>query len=230
MKPPHSFDSLLKLLIERKVPFLVTFFAVVVITYGVLYIIDFIPEHETETEQVTASETIEEMEIIEAVTSPQNESTAPPPAEVPIEPLPIKMIIDKLDKEIKILNPTEATIPAMDAALLEGAVRHPDSADFEKVGNIFLLGHSSYLPNVFNKNFQAFNGIQELTWGDKIRLQSGDTEYVYSVKTVRKETATEAIVPYTWGEAKLTLVTCNVYGAKEDRFVVVAELVESTKL
>ena len=92
------------------------------------------------------------------------------------------------------------------------------------------MGHSSYLPNVFNKNFQAFNGIQKLVWGDEIRLQSDGFEYVYRVDTVRKEKSTNAVVPYTWGTAKLTLVTCNSFASKEDRFVVVATLVSTTVL
>jgi LPXTG-site transpeptidase (sortase) family protein len=141
------------------------------------------------------------------------------------KPKPIKIIFDSLDKEIVILNPDESTIAAMDEALLDGVVRHPDSADFERTGNMLLLGHSSYLPNILNKNFQAFNGIQKMTWGDKVRLQSGDTEYVYRVERVREEKASEVVVPYDWGESRLTMVTCNSFGSKEDRYIVEAELI-----
>jgi LPXTG-site transpeptidase (sortase) family protein len=109
-------------------------------------------------------------------------------------------------------------------------VRHPDSADFKNVGNIFILGHSSYLPNVVNKSFQAFNGIQKMTWGDKIRLQSADTEYIYRVEKVYKTKASDAVVPPTPGKARLTLATCNSFGSKDDRFVVEAVLIDTKPL
>ena len=92
--------------------------------------------------------------------------------------LPVRMVIDSLGKVIPVLNPNSNKIADLDEALLKGAVRHPDSALIGEEGNIFILGHSSYLPQVRNKNFQAFNGIQELKWGDTIKLQSESKEYI----------------------------------------------------
>ncbi len=230
MKPATSFDELYRQMRLRKISFFTAFFIVVFVTYTFLYAIDFIPEpvgHDDAERQTNVTVQIEKDTIAEITTPIEKEEKNTPVTAT--DPLPTKIFIDKLNREVAILNPTEATIPAMDAALLKGIVRHPDSADFQKTGNMLLLGHSSYLPNVLNKNFQAFNGIQKLTWGDTIRVQSGDTEYIYRVDKVHKESATDVVVPYDWGTAKLTLVTCNVYGAKEDRFIVEAVLV-STKL
>lgn len=223
MKNPYSFDSFLKLLIERKVAFLVTFFCVVTVSYALLYIIDFIPEpiETEESQEVVAEEAV-------VVTKP-----AEPIAEaikVKVDPLPISIYFDALDKKVAVLNPKSREIADLDTALLSGAVRHPDSADFSEDGNIFILAHSSYLPNVLNKNFQAFNGIQQLTWGDTIRVQSADTEYIYRVQKVYEAKAAEVFVPDTPGEAKLTLATCNSFGSKDDRYMVEAELVSSKKL
>jgi len=221
MKNPYSFDSFLKLLIERKVAFLVTFFCVVTVSYALLYIIDFIPEpiEIEESQEVVAEEAV-------VVTKP-----AEPIAEMTqVDPLPISIYFDALDKEVTVLNPKSREIADLDTALLSGAVRHPDSADFSEDGNIFILAHSSYLPNVLNKNFQAFNGIQQLTWGDTIRVQSADTEYIYRVQKVYEAKAAEVFVPDTPGEAKLTLATCNSFGSKDDRYMVEAELVSSKKL
>lgn len=148
-----------------------------------------------------------------------------------VDPLPLKIIFDDLEgRTVTVNNPTSRSIADLDEALLSGVVRHPDSADFQNVGNILILGHSSYLPNVFNKSFQAFNGIQQLTWGDKIRVQSADTEYVYQVDKVFKAPASEVVVDQSWGEAKLTLATCNSFGSKDDRFIVEATLVSSKPL
>ena len=216
MKSPQSFNELYTQFKLRKIPFFVAFFIVVMLTYGVLYAIDFIPEPipaaPSEIEEVTP------VSDVVAATEPEQEQVE--------HPLPTKIIFDSLNnKEVTVLNPASRDIEDLDEALLEGVVRHPDSADFEHEGNIFILGHSSYLPNVLNHNFQAFNGIQELTWGDRIRLQSEDTEYVYRVERVFQAAAADVIVPFTPGEARLTLSTCDSFGSKDDRFVVEAVLI-----
>ena len=224
MKAATSFNELYRQIRLRKVAFFVTFFVAVLLAYTVLFIIDFIPEPVKEvpvdkaTTQTQVSQEVEEMEeVVEMVPAVDS-------------PLPLKVIFDTLDREVTVLNPASRAIAALDTALLDGAVRHPDSADFTEDGNIFILAHSSYLPNVFNKNFQAFNGIQDLTWGDTVRLQSEDMEYVYRVDKVYKAMASEVFVPETPGEAKLTLATCDSFGSKDDRFMVEATLVESHKI
>ncbi|MFT5849227.1 MAG: LPXTG-site transpeptidase (sortase) family protein [Patiriisocius sp.] len=223
MQYPHSFNELLRQLLIRKVSFFFTFFFVILLSYAILFIIDFIPEP-IEEDTVTAVEEVEEEPIKEVL--PEVEEVK----SVVESPLPIKIIFETLDREVTVLNPASRAIVDLDEALLDGAVRHPDSADFSEDGNIFILAHSSYLPNVFNKNFQAFNGIQELTWGDKIRVQSDDMEYVYSVKKTYKAKATEVFVPETPGEANLTLATCNSFGSKDDRFMVEAKLIGEYKI
>lgn len=224
MKAATSFNELYRQIRLRKVAFFVTFFVAVLLAYTVLFIIDFIPEPVKEvpvdkaTTQTQVAQEVEEMEeVVEVVPAVDS-------------PLPLKIIFDTLDREVTVLNPASRAIAALDTALLDGAVRHPDSADFTEDGNIFILAHSSYLPNVFNKNFQAFNGIQDLTWGDTVRLQSEDMEYVYRVDKVYKAMASEVFVPETPGEAKLTLATCDSFGSKDDRFMVEATLVESHKI
>lgn len=213
MKTASSFRELYEQLRLRKIPFFVVFFFVVTLTYGVLYAIDFVPE------PVSA----EPVEVEPVSETPAVAAAAPEPV---AHQLPNKIIFDSLQgKEVVVLNPESRDIATLDAALLEGVVRHPDSADFQNEGNIFILGHSSYLPNVLNRNFQAFNGIQDLTWGDHIRLQSQDTEYVYRVERVFQASASDVIVPMTPGEARLTLATCDSFGSKDDRFVVEAVLI-----
>ena len=227
----NPFDRILQRLWARRVPFFLVFFSVVLATYAVLFAIDFIPEPVSETED-SANSVLEDIKSKLANQANQAKAADEP---VVVEPvvtsiLPIKIIFDTLDKEVAVLNPESREIADLDEALLEGVVRHPDSADFGEAGNIFILGHSSYLPNVFNKNFQAFNGIQELEWGDKIRLISVDTEYTYQVEKVYKAKASGVVVPYTPGKANLTLATCNSFGSKDDRFIVEAKLINTKNL
>ena len=218
-----SFDDLYQRLMVRKVTFVLVFFVTVVITYGILFAIDFIPEpiNDNPTQPVDATIKVENTDY----TAKNNDFSDITVEPVVASPLPVKIVFDSLDREVEVLNPVSREIADLDEALLEGAVRHPDSADFEHEGNIFILAHSSYLPNVLNKNFQAFNGIQELTWGDKIRLYSEDTEYIYRVEKVYEAKASEVFVPETPGEANLTLATCNSFGSQDDRYMVEARLI-----
>lgn len=143
---------------------------------------------------------------------------------------PLRVIAEKIGLDEKIQNPASADIRALDAALLKGVVRYPGSALAGQDANMFLFGHSSYLPFVYNKNYKVFNGIQKLAVGDDIRVQSHGAEYRYKVLSVRLTKADEALVDLSPGTRKLTLSTCNSFGAKSERFVVEAEFVASRSL
>jgi LPXTG-site transpeptidase (sortase) family protein len=213
--------SLFDAISVRKVPFLVTFFIIFTLTYGLLYAVDFLPEPVTgeETEVV-----VEEAEV-----------TPTPAAEVPVvtaatTELPIKLTIPAFDRVVTVLNPETRDIVALDAELLKGVVRHPDSARLGEEGNVVILGHSSYLPNVMNRNFQALNGVQKMKWGDIIELESESTIYTYRVEKVYQAKASGVTIPTDVKGKRLTLVTCNSFGAKEDRFIVEAKLLSEKAL
>ncbi|MCA9362871.1 sortase [Candidatus Kaiserbacteria bacterium] len=177
-------------------------------------------EEETEyPEEVIAVPTVEDINNIE--TGVVSHSI---PAQVAV--LPTSISISKLGKTVQVLNPSSRTIADLDTALLDGVVRHPDSATLDQEGNVFILGHSSYLPRVFNKNFQAFNGIQDLVWGDIITVSSADAVYEYRVEKVYKAKAQDATVPIAGTGHMLTLATCNSFGSVDDRYIVEAKLVE----
>jgi LPXTG-site transpeptidase (sortase) family protein len=137
--------------------------------------------------------------------------------------MPLEISIPKLGRTVTVLNPTSRSIEDLDAALLEGVVRHPDSATLNQQGNVFILGHSSYLPNVFNRNFQAFNGLQDLAWGDTIEIASEDMVFEYRVDKVYKADASDTTVPIAGEGHRLILATCNSFGSVDDRFIVEAK-------
>lgn len=227
---------------EQKTRFIITFFFVFLGMYTFLYIIDFLPEEPTE-EVVTEAA----VEVTEAEREQMSDETDRPQS-MPAEPvtiddiqeqtnaavpsgsetnkpdLPIAITIAKLDRTIDVLNPASRTIADLDAALLEGVVRHPDSAAPNQDGNVFILGHSSYLPSVFNRNFQAFNGIQNLEWGDEITLATEGMIYTYRVEKVYRARASEVTVPIANTGQMLTLATCNSFGSTDDRYIVEATL------
>ena len=217
--------SIIDRISERKYTFLGAFFLVFLVSYLVLVAIDFVPEKPTEGND----EASEEIEITEI------EDTASQDFELPIgsleEPvLPQTLYIEKLDRRVPVENPTSRTIADLDAALLSGVVRHPDSAHLAQDGNVFILGHSSYLPNVINKNFQAFNGIEKLEWGDTIELISDSYVLTYEVEKVYKARAQDVTVPIAGTGPRLTLATCNSFGSIDDRFIVEAKRVSVRQL
>jgi len=201
-------DAIFEEIWKKKFTFFSTFFVVTALSYGLLVAVDFIPE---EPESQNTQETKEMASTAEDAT-------------------PNRIIIDKLDREVVILNPSSTNVADLDKALLGGVVRHPDSADLLSAGGMFLFGHSSYLPVVKNRNFQAFNGLDTLEWGDLIRVQSSDFEYIYRVDRVYEEKASVAAVETVGTEKRLSLVTCNTFGAKDDRFIVEAVLIDSFPL
>lgn len=215
--PLHPFTAQPSNFIEQKVVFFLVFVGVTTLTFGFFYVIDFLPQ----APHATAS-------LNTAITPVVPEDVAVPVTPEFFAPYPISLRIDSLDKEVPVLNPESRVVSALDEALLKGVVRHPDSADLINTGTIFILGHSSYLPNVLNKNFQALNGIQNLVKGDTVRLRSSDGEYVYAVDRVYEAKASAADVPIQWDSAKLVLATCDSFGSKDDRFVVEATLVSKT--
>lgn len=202
---------------DNKLRFFVSFAIVSFIGYGVLFIADIIPEPITSTE--VAQETVGAEEVV--ANTRQETITATTPT---------LLIIDSLKKNIAINNPTSTVVDDLDTSLLAGAVRYPGTANMEQNSTMFLFGHSSNLAYVKNKNFQAFNDIEKLVWGDLIRIQSGSRENVYRVDRVYQQKASVASIDLIRNTQTLTLVTCNNFGSKDDRYVVEASLIGSRSI
>jgi LPXTG-site transpeptidase (sortase) family protein len=222
-----SFERIYNQINQNKFSFLVMFFFVFTGTFSLLYALDFYPEPIKNEVKAVVSATTTAVAETEVVTK---EPIAEPELPVGNDTLPNSITIDALDKTVTVLNPSSNTVAALDAALLKGVIRHPDSATFGEEGNMFILGHSSYLPTVHNRNFQALNGIQNLKWGDTIRLRSTDTEYVYKVEKTYKVKASGFTVPVAGKGKTLTLATCNSFGSTDDRFIVEATLIKTVAL
>jgi len=141
--------------------------------------------------------------------------------------LPIKIVIPAIGLSATIANPTTTDAVILDRNLLKGAVRYPTSSRLGETGNVVLFGHSSYLPIVGNQAYKTFNGIQKLSVGDAITIFSSSAAYAYQVRSVAKESANDAVITLSVTGKVLTLATCNSFAEKTDRFVVVADFVES---
>ena len=138
---------------------------------------------------------------------------------------PVRVTAQSIGLDESVSNPTSENVEVLDAGLLKGAVRWPTSAQLGVKGTVLLFGHSSYLLIVHNLAYKAFNHIQDLKTGATISVYSATTEYRYRVTGVRIASATEDVVELPSDKKYLTLVTCDSFGKKTDRFVVTADFV-----
>ncbi len=188
------------------------FLAVFFVSFLFLSIVGFVPEGQTA--HTTQTETSTPQTVVDSTRFEK----------------PTRVIIDKIGVDMPIGNPQTTDAAVLDNALLSGAVRYPGSGLLGEEANMFLFGHSSYLPVVHNPAFRAFNDIQKLKAGDLIRVQSATKEEVYRVSTVQKMNASDAFVSLEKGTKMLTLSTCDSFGKPSERFVVEAAFVGSSTL
>jgi LPXTG-site transpeptidase (sortase) family protein len=195
----------------RTSSFIVIFIIVFFILVAVAVIVDFYPERSSNAEaaMVPTSESRRSSDVTETGAEP------------------VRIIIDAIGVNSSIENPTSRAISVLDDALLRGVVRFPGSGLLGDDGNMFLFGHSSSLPVVRNPAFKIFTRLSELKEGQTVRVQSKTHEYVYRVTSVRMAPASEIKVEFANGRPTLTIITCNSFGSKDDRYVVEADLVGS---
>lgn len=152
-------------------------------------------------------------------------SQIPPSAAAKVE-LPIRVIIRKVGVNTAVTNPTSADNAVLNDHLLRGAVRYPGSGTLGK-GNVFIFGHSTGLKVVNNQAFKAFNNLKNLNPGDEIIVQSSKKDFHYKVMSVSLADSNEALVDFSSDRNMLTLSTCNVFGEKQERFIVEAQFVSA---
>lgn len=205
-----------------------------------LVAIDFVPEAPAEYSQPsvtvvdtriptvsttsTASQQLVEGTSI-ATTEPVDVASLPAPAQ-----RPIRIVITEIGIDTPVLTPASADVDVLDRALLSGAVHYPDSPLAGENGNMLIFGHSSYLPVVQNKAYQAFNELQKLTPGSIVSVYTEHGRFDYKVDRVRLARAEETVISFDAPKPSLTLATCNTFGAKQERWVATATLVDSTTI
>jgi LPXTG-site transpeptidase (sortase) family protein len=139
---------------------------------------------------------------------------------------PERLIIPAIGLDLAVQNPSTRDIDTLDALLQNGPARYVDSAKLGEAGNMIIFAHSSHLPIVHNKMFQAFNKIPDLKAGDSITLTAGGTAYMYSVVSVTKADVSDTSIDMSASKGtRLTLVTCDTLTGKSARYVLEADFV-----
>lgn len=211
MELPKTLFNVFSALRRNRALFFSCFAIIFFVSYGLLYSVDFVPEQVTSP---TLSEGSQTTVIEEDVVGGEME---------PLSDHPVRIIADVIGLDATIVNPDSRDISALDEALRRGVVHYPGSGNLEDHSNMFLFGHSSFLPNVQNEWYRVFNNLSRLSPGDIIRVETDGYEYRYVVSSVQLVDADEALVEISTRKKKLTLSTCNSFGAKSERFVVEAD-------
>ncbi len=198
--------------VSRKWTFLFSYLLVFFVTLSLLRSFGFGP-------------TVSAVSGIRLSDAPGTQTTAEPAIPTARGELPTRIEIPSLGLDAHVVNPQESDAASLDRALLSGAVRYPGSGVPGEEGNVLLFGHSSHLPVVHNQAYKAFNDIQKLKVGEPIFIIGTDKVYIYAVEKVEEANTTTGEIPLAVSGAKLTLATCDNFGAKSDRFIVTAVLV-----
>lgn len=156
-----------------------------------------------------------------------NQYTAPTQTPTGSGQLPTRIVVKKIGLDVTVANPSSTNVDVLDRYLLKGSVRYPTSGLLGENGTVLLFGHSSYLPIVHNQSYKAFDGIQDLKEGDTVSVYAGSTEYRFTVKSVRVADATNDIIELPQDAPHLTLVTCDSFASKSNRYVVTADFAGS---
>jgi LPXTG-site transpeptidase (sortase) family protein len=142
--------------------------------------------------------------------------------------LPERIIIPAISVNAPILNPETTDVVALNTDLLKGAVRWPNSAAPGQ-GTVFIFGHNTGLPAI-NQAYKTFNGLRTVKAGEQIELDTATTAYFYTITSLDLVNSDSAYVTLSASDNELVVATCNVFGAKEQRYVVHAAFASSKAL
>lgn len=146
---------------------------------------------------------------------------------VPFEPNQLQ--IPSLNIVAPIQYVTEANEPVFQAALVNGVVQYPGTAEFGAEGNSYIFGHSSDF--AFSKgNYKSvFALLPKIEKGSEVIVTNKDGDrYVYKVydKFVVESTDLKQLSQETRGKRILTLQTSYPIGTALKRYIVKCELVQ----
>ncbi|MDB5225788.1 MAG: Peptidase sortase-like protein [Candidatus Adlerbacteria bacterium] len=165
--------------------------------------------------------------MVDALPEPrggETQAAVPVPEEIPADTheLPVRVVALDIGLDSEVLNPQSTDLDTLNAAVDKAAMRWPTSALLGQDGTVAIFGHSSHLPIVNNQAYKTFNGIEKLKTGQVISVYSAGIEYRYKVVGVRLANAEEDVVELPADGKYLSLVTCDNFGSKSDRYVVTA--------
>ncbi|OGE88564.1 MAG: hypothetical protein A3J07_02460 [Candidatus Doudnabacteria bacterium RIFCSPLOWO2_02_FULL_49_13] len=142
--------------------------------------------------------------------------------------IPANLIIEKLSLFVPIIEAASNDELAIQVALERGVVHLAGTSEPGKVGNCYIVGHSSDYPSSYGSYKSVFARLPELVGGDEIRIKTPNESFVYRIFETRIVEATDlsVLAQDSGGRKLLTLQTSYPIGTARQRFLVVAQLVE----
>jgi len=143
---------------------------------------------------------------------------------------PDTLIIQSLGITAPVVYATEKTEKAYQAALINGVVHYPDTANPGQLGNVYIFGHSSDF--IWSKGHYKtiFATLPQITKGAEIDISdSGGQKFVYLVTGTFVVSPDDASVldQHNNTEKLLTLQTSWPVGTALKRWIVTAEIKNS---
>lgn len=214
---------------ERNTAFSLAFIGIFTATFLFLLTINVVPDPTAHWQSEHGG-----TPIAAAAANVQNTGTNPAAASssaVAMGELPVRIVIDAINLDATIGDPSSTNDAVLNQFLKSGAVRYPTSSTLGVDGTVVLFGHSSYLPVIANQAYKTFDGIQNLHQGDEISVYSSDREYRYQVTSVTKVHASDGTVALKADGQYMTLVTCDSFDkATQDRWIVESTFVGAYSL
>lgn len=139
-----------------------------------------------------------------------------------------QLLIPKIEVNAPIIWKNDADERTMVKALEDGIAHYGFTAlPSDGEGNVFLTGHSSYLPWAPGKYKSIFANLDRLESGDQLAVSFRGVVYLYEVKDKRVVKPSDLSVLEASAEPTLTLMTCVPVGTNLNRLVVVANLISA---
>jgi LPXTG-site transpeptidase (sortase) family protein len=213
----------------RKGSFAASFAAIFLVTFVGLSFLGLVPEGVRQLNGAALAILGGKSTLLSADSSKESDTLPVDKTLVPSKngEVPKAIVVPSINLSAPIQTPESTDVLVLDDALRFGPVQYPGSANLGEVGNMFIFGHSSELKVVNNQAFKVFNRINQLKIGSEIIVRSESLEYVYTVSRVSLVDQSKELVDLGGSGKKLTLSTCNSFGAKTERYVVEADFVRS---
>jgi LPXTG-site transpeptidase (sortase) family protein len=202
---------------KSQIRFVIYFATIFILSFVLLYSAGLVPES-IKQNQGDSLRTLWDKAQKEAVDNQLGQSNI-------ISESPTRIVIDKIGVDSVIFNPNTTNVATLDEYLKQGAVRYPGSGLLGS-GNMFIFGHSTGIKVVNNQAYKTFNGLKDLKSGDIIKVYGKTTIYKYLVRSVTLVDQNQALVEFGNNKNMLTLSTCNTFGAKSERYIVVADYLQ----
>jgi LPXTG-site transpeptidase (sortase) family protein len=170
-------------------------------------------------------------ELLPGTATPELNKKQIPLIALNIAPPDERVIIPRINKNVPVVGVSSENLIKRDwnalekeiqAALKDGVVHYPGTAQPGQNGNVVITGHSSYFawdPGLFKDVFAL---LHDVNIGDTVIMYYNQKKYVYKVFDKKVIMPDQVDVLTQGGDNRLTLITCTPVGTNLKRLVILA--------